>query len=342
MHDIARLTERINEMSRGFQQSATLYTAVEADVFAHFAHGPKTAAEIAKALGWDPRGTRIFLDALVALEILEKSSEHYANSVSAEMCLVPGSPGYQGNLIKHQRSGYLNWLHMDEALRTGRAVTQDEDEQTPEDRRNFKPDELRNFILGMSDIARMSAQHILDAVDLSPYRRLLDVGGGPGTYGIAFLDRHAQMSATLFDRPEVVEIAREQVCAAGLTERFAYIPGDFMLDPMGGGYDLVLLSNIIHSYGPENNRKLVKKCFDALEPGGLLVLKDFIVEEDRSGPPFSLLFALHMLIHTGEGDTYTYNEVASWTDAAGFGPGRAVDITPQSRLWLAEKPGAAT
>lgn len=332
MNDFTQLTGRINELSTGFRQSAILYTAIEAEVFSQFAAGGKTADEAGKGLGWDPRGTRIFLDSLVALELLTKEDGVYRNTLLAETCLVPGGPAYQGNIIKHHKSGYLNWFRMGDAVRTGQKVPFREEERSPE--------ELRNFILGMDDIARMSALEVLAAVDLSAYRHVLDAGGGPGSYSIAFLKAHPGMRATLFDLPDVVAIAEEQVKAAGLEERFAYMRGDLMTDPLGSGYDLILVSNIIHSFGPGNNRKLIHKCFDALEPGGLLILKDFIPENDRSGPPFSLLFALHMLIHTGEGDTYTYEEVASWTDAAGFAPGRAVGITPQSRLWLAEKPGA--
>ncbi len=339
MADIAQFTGRINELATGFRQSAILYAAVEADLFSHLTAGRKTAGEVASRLGWDARGTRIFLDALVALELLDKQDATYGNTPVADTCLVPNRSAYQGNIVKHLRSGYMNWFHLGEAVRTGEAVPTREGMPFREEKRG--PQELRDFILGMDDIARMSAQQILDVVDLSAYRHMLDVGGGPASYSIAFVSRHGGMRATLFDRPEVIDIAKEQVGAAGCGNRIAYIPGDFMVDPMGSGYDLVLLSNIIHSYGPENNRKLVRKCFDALEPGGMMILKDFIPEDDRSGPPFSLLFALHMLIHTGEGDTYTYEEVASWTGSAGFAPGRVVDMTPQSRLWLVEKPRTA-
>ncbi|MGI6459224.1 MAG: methyltransferase [Candidatus Hydrogenedentales bacterium] len=329
-------TGRINDLATAFRQSAVLYAAVEADVFSHFTAGRKTADEVAEALQWNRRGARIFLDALVALELLDKRGDAYGNTALASACLVPEAPAYQGNIVRHLKAGYMNWFHLEDALRTGEAVRMEDDKNLQGERRS--PDDLRNFILGMGDIARMSARQILDAVDLAGYRQLLDVGGGPGSYSIAFVNQHPELRATLFDRPDVVDIARAQVSAAGLDGRIEFIPGDFMADALGSGYDLVLLSNIIHSYGPENNQRLVKKCFEALEPGGLLILKDFIPDDDRSGPPFSLLFALHMLIHTGEGDTYPYAEVALWTDAAGFAPGREVAITPQSRLWLAEKP----
>ena len=232
----------------------------------------------------------------------------------------------------------MNWFHLGEAVRTGEAVPTREGMPFREEKRG--PQSCAILSSGWRYCAH---ERPADSGCCGPLRVPSHVGRWrrPASYSIAFVSPARGMRATLFDRPEVIDIAKEQVGAAGCGNRIAYIPGDFMVDPMGSGYDLVLLSNIIHSYGPENNRKLVRKCFDALEPGGMMILKDFIPEDDRSGPPFSLLFALHMLIHTGEGDTYTYEEVASWTDSAGFAPGRVVDMTPQSRLWLVEKPRTA-
>jgi len=248
------------------------------------------------------------------------------------VCLVPGREAYQGDIIRHTRSGWETWSRLEESVRTGAGVPREGGGgRTPED--------LRNFILGMSNIAVLSAQDVLSALDLSRYRHVLDVGGGPATYSIAFLQAHAETKATLFDLPDVVEIAREQVTGAGLLDRFAFTPGDYNTDALGEGYDLVFVSNIIHSLGDDQNRALIKKCHDALAAGGTLIIKDFLVDDDRTGPAFSLVFALHMLIHTGVGDTYTAAEVDAWTRAAGFGEGRLVNITPQTRLWVVEKEG---
>jgi SAM-dependent methyltransferase len=272
----------------------------------------------------------MLLDGLVALKLITKTGEFYHNAAIASACLVPGRPSYQGHIIRHQRNSAESWPFLPEALRSGQAVR--------DPREAFPPDRLRAFILGMSDIGKFSARDILSAVDLSRYRRVLDAGGGPGTYSIAFLQAYPRMHATVFDRPDVLEIAREQARNAGVEDRCTFQAGDLATDTLGNGYDLVFVSNIIHSFGPAANQALVRKCYDALVSGGHLILKDFLVENDRSGPPFSLLFALRMLLATGEGDTYTYFEVAEWTRAAGFKEGRVIDLTPQTRLWLVEKP----
>ncbi|MBI4558484.1 MAG: methyltransferase [Candidatus Hydrogenedentes bacterium] len=329
MNELREWAERVNAIATGFLQSQVLFAANEAGVFAHLEQ-PVPAENVAAKQGWDARATRMLLNGLVALGLVAKTGETYRNTPMASACLVPGRPGYQGHIISHNRNTAVLWARLDESLRTGAAVS-GRDERTPE--------ELRAFILGMSDIAKFSAEEVLKVVDFSRRSRLLDVGGGPATYSIAFVKANPNLKATVFDRPEVIAIAREQVAAARLQDCIDYRQGDLVTDELGRGYDAVFVSNIIHSFGPATNRALVRKCFDALEPGGLLVIKDFLTDDDRSGPPFSLLFALRMLIATGEGDTYSFSEVKGWTQEAGFHNGHSKDISPQTRLWLAEKPG---
>lgn len=311
----------------GFQRSQILITAVRGGVFTQLEQ-PRTAEELARALHWDPRGTRMLLGALLALNLVEKESDSYWNAPVAAACLVPGAPMDRTSIIRHAANGWDAWSRLSEAVATGTG--------TPFEIRNEA--ERRDFIDGMNDIAKESVRQVAAAVDLSPYRHLLDLGGGPGAYSIAFLQAHLQMRATIFDLPEVIPMARERVISAGLQDRVRFLGGDLTVDSFGAGYDLALVSNIIHSFDAKTNRELVQKCYDALAPGGMLIIKDFLVDNDRSGPPFSLIFALQMLVRTGGGDTYTINEVKEWTDDAGFARGDLAEITPQTRLWLVRKP----
>jgi SAM-dependent methyltransferase len=317
----------LDRLSGGFQRAQILYTALEGGIFPQLEE-PRDAEEMADLLGWDARGTRMLLDGLAAIGIVEKQNGRWRNTEIASNCLIPGAPYDQTHILKHKAYGRNAWMRLPEAVRTG-------DKVGSEDRSG---EELRAFICGMNDIAKESARGMLEVLDFSVYRHLLDAGGGPGTYSITLLQENPDLRATVFDLPPVIEIGREQVEKAGLTDRVDFRAGDLTRDSLGEGYDLVLLSNIIHSFGPEKNRELVRKCFDALDPGGLLIIKDFLVDPGRTGPAFSLIFALHMLVNTGEGDTYTAEEVQSWTDAAGFQGGRCADLSPQTRLWLARKP----
>lgn len=322
-------TGHISTIANAYKKSAILFTAFNSGIF-DLLEREAGAGEIAASLGWSERGTAMLLDGLVALELLEKHSGKYRNTPSASACLVRNGEAYQGNILRHSQGSWDAWSHLEDRVRTGTC---------PPDEERWKDQSLRDFILGMSNIAKLSAQEVLQAVDLSGFSHVLDLAGGPGTYAIAFLNAHARMRATLFDRPDVVEIACEQVAAAGLEDRFSYIAGDCLIDAIGQGYDLVLMSNLIHSFSDSENASLVEKVFDALAPGGAIIIKDFILENDRSGPAFSLIFALHMLVHTPGGNTYSYDEIGRWTDQAGFEKGRALALTPQTRLWIARKPG---
>ncbi|HOH29439.1 MAG TPA: methyltransferase [Candidatus Hydrogenedentes bacterium] len=328
LHQLREWTGYINTIINGYKKSRILFTALNADVF-EFLETEISAVELAAAAGWSERGAVMLLDGLLAMNLVEKHEGRYQNSPMARQCLMAGGAAYQGNILRHNMSAWNAWENLEERVRTGTCAPRAE-------RRTGEA--LRNFILGMSNIAQLSAREVLETMDLSIYTHLLDLGGGPATYAITFLQAHAQMKATLFDQPEVVDIAREQVASAGLDRRFNYIAGNCLSDSMGNGYDLVFISNLIHSFSDEENGTLVKKAYDALVPGGTLIIKDFIVENDRSGPPYSLIFALQMLVHTPGGNTYTYHEIQGWTDAAGFGPGKAISLTPQTRMWIAQKP----
>lgn len=330
MRDLNQLREWtgfVNTIANGYKKSQILYTALKAGVF-DLLEAERQATWVAASLGWSERGTALLLNGLVAMDLVEKRGDVYRNTPMASATLTKGGDAYQGDILLHNLGSWDDWAALEERVRTGTGAPSGE-------RRTGQA--LRNFILGMSNIARLSAQEVLQAVDLSGCRKMLDLAGGPATYPIAFMEAHPALRATLFDRPEVVEIAKEQVAAAGFEDRFNFIAGDCLADDIGNGYDLVFISNLIHSFSDEENAGLVKKAYEALEPGGLVIIKDFIVENDRSGPAFSLIFALHMLVHTRGGNTYSYEEVRRWTDSAGFNPGEVVSLTPQTRLWIARK-----
>lgn len=324
----AQFVRHLDELAAGYQRAAILFTANNAGVFSLLEQA-RTAEEVSRALGWSLRGTRMLLDGLVALELALKEDEAYRNAPIASQCLVPGAPADQTHIMSHRAGGWPGWSRLGEAVRTGTAVPR----LTPE----RSPEELRAFICGMADVARLNAHEVVDAVNLSRYTHLLDLGGGPGVYAVAFLQRYPNLCATIFDYPAVVSIAREEVQRAGLVDRVRFAPGDFTRDPLGEGYDVVFLSSIIHQYSSQANRALIRKCYDALVPGGLLIIKDFLVDTGRTGPPFALIFALQMLVHTEAGDTYTADEVAEWCKEAGFSEGKYVSFTSPTRLWLAGK-----
>ncbi len=328
MQEMMELMAQVNTIANAYKRSQILFTALDGNVFALLEQSA-TAALVAEKTGWNPRGTAMLLDGLVALQLVTKQDGAYRNGKAASACLVPGAPAWQGDILRHTRASWEAWAQLPQCVATGDCSTVREHE--------LSGAALRNFILGMDNVASFSAPEVLRGVDLSRHTSMLDLAGGPATYSAVFLKAHPHMRATLFDRAAVIAIAREKVAAAGLQDRFSYIAGDCLTDAYGGPYDLVFLSNIVHSFSPEQNEAVVRRAHDALAPGGSIIIKDFLVENDRSGPAFSLIFSLHMLVHTPGGGTYSFEEVEGWTNRAGFLPGRAVSITQQTRLWIADK-----
>lgn len=317
----------VSNLANAFRKSQILFTAFEAGIF-DLLDEASTAKEIAQTLQWSERGISLLLGGLLSLELVTLTGDRYQNTPMASACLKTGGAAYQGNLMYHTMNGREAWAALPERVRTGTC---------PPTVQQRSGEALKNFILGMRNIAQMSARECMQAVDLSEYRHMLDLAGGPGTYGITFQQQCPQLHVTLFDRPDVITIAEEQVKEAGLCDRFSFIRGDCHVDDLGKGYDLAFLSNIIHSFGDEENARLIQRVYDALEPGGRLIIKDFILDNDRQGPAYGLMFALQMLVHTPAGNTYSFDELQSWTDAAGFKGGESKALTPQTRLWIVQK-----
>lgn len=318
---------RLDALSSGYQRSQILFAALQYDVFTQL-DTPKSAEAVAAALGWPERSARMLLDGLVALELLARDAGGgYRNTRIATACLVPGGPMDQTHILAHRANARDAWAALPEVLPKGRPVLPSE--PTPEQR--------RDFIRGMNDIARESARELAATVDLSGRRHLLDLGAGSGAYTAAILGAHPEMRATIFDLPGVLPITRECLEGTGTLDRISFRAGDLRQDSLGSAYDLILVSNVIHSFSWEANEAIVGRCHDALEAGGLLILKDFLRDPDRAGPAYGLVFALHMFLTTDAGDTYSVEDTAAWTRAAGFASAECLELTPQSRLWLARK-----
>ncbi len=328
MQEMMELMGQVNTIANAYKRSQILFTALDGNVFT-LLEQPVTASFVAEKTAWDLRGTTMLLDGLVALQLVAKKDGAYQNGKAASACLVPGAPAWQGDILRHTQASWPAWAELSQCVATGNCSNIREHE--------LSGVALRNFILGMDNVASFSAPEVLRSLDLSRYTNMLDLAGGPATYSIAFLKAHPQMRATLFDRAAVIALAREKVAAAGQQDRFSYIAGDCLAEAYGGPYDMVFLSNIIHSFSPQQNVAVFRRAYEALAPGGSIIIKDFLVENDHSGPPFSLIFSLHMLVHTPGGGTYSFEEVGEWTDRAGFLPGRALSVTQQTRLWIADK-----
>jgi 3-hydroxy-5-methyl-1-naphthoate 3-O-methyltransferase len=172
----------------------------------------------------------------------------------------------------------------------------------------------------------------------APAVRVLDLAAGSGVWGIAMAQGSEKVSVTAVDWPEVIPVTRKTVSRFGLAGRFSYVEGDLLQVDFGSGYNLATLGHILHSEGRERSQALIKKTFQALAPGGTIAVAEFLVNEDRTGPVNALFFAVNMLVNTDTGDTYSFEEISSWLEAAGFTDARKLDAPGPSPLILATRP----
>lgn len=326
---VRRAAERVDEIASGYRGAQILMTGVRLGLFETLGDEPLAADDLARRLGADRRGTRILADALVALGLLAKDGGAYRNVPGGREVLGPGRPASKTAILEHGARLYERWAGLYDAVTTGSPV--------PEERSDPRLDGgARAFARAMADVGRATAEGAVEALErhgvLDGVARALDVGGGPGLYAIALARARPGLRATVLDRAETLEVARANVETAGLADRVELAAGDALADPLGGPWDLVFTSNFVHIFSPDANRSLVRRAASALAPGGRLVVKDFLLDPDRTTPPGGALFAVNMLVNTEGGDCYTVEEVHGWFREAGLEAGETLDITPQSRL----------
>lgn len=325
--------ELLLQMSFSFTPSRVLSTALQLRVFSHMADGQHTAAEIAKAAEADERAMRMLLDALVGLQLLSKSREGYQLSPLAEKYLVRSSPTYVGTMMETERM-WNTWGHLTEVVRTGKPVRVIEDKDVAEE---FFPLLVRSLHVMNSEPARRLAE-ALGAGRTQKGLRVVDVACGSGVWGIAVAEADKEAHVTAQDFPGVFEVTREFVKRHNVEDRFDYLPGDLKEVDFGESrYDLAILGNIVHSEGEQSSRDLFKRLHRALRAGGRIAILEMVPNDERTGPPFALLFALNMLVNTEQGGTYTLAEYTDWLKDAGFSRVETADIGTHSPAIIAIK-----
>ncbi len=296
---------------RGFFKSRVILTAAELDLFTRLHKDRAAADDLAKELTCDQRSLTRLLDSLVALELLSKQDSLYQTSERGAL-LSAEHPQTELPMVLHLSGLWETWSGLTETVKTG-----SNPKRKPVNERGS--DSLEAFIGAMHVVGRSLSNEIADYYDLSPFKKLLDIGGATGTYTMAFLEKNPGMTAVLFDLPDVIPMAEKRLGEEGLLERVKLVSGDFYTDELPEGCDLALLSAIIHQNSPEENLGLYRKIQRALMPGGKLLIRDHVMDPGRTYPPQGTLSAINMLVNTKRGDTYTFDEIRYTLEAAGFG-----------------------
>ncbi len=311
MSDHAWSPAELLKMSGSYWEACALHAGVKLDVFTALMEGPSSAPDLAVRLDCDSRGLFMLLDALAALDLLVKKRDMYSLTSFAAEFLSRQSEGYLGHIIRHHHHLVEGWAKLDEVVRSGQTV-----------RRRISHDgeeaERESFLLGMYNLAMLLAPQVVGSIDLGGRRRLLDLGGGPGTYAIHFCLHNPELRATVFDLPTTRPFAEATIERFGLASRIGFAAGDFQYDPLPGRYDAVWLSHVLHGEGEAGCARLLTKAAAVMEPGGVLLVQEFILADSRDKPLFPALFSLNMLLGTPDGKAYSEGEIRDLLEAAGL------------------------
>lgn len=295
---------------RGFMESRAMLTAVELDIFSAIDKGA-TAEEVAKTIQANPRSTEQLLNALAAMEVLDKDQGVFNNRPVTAKFLAKGGEFDSRTASMHAVGLWHSWSTLTDCVKKGTAVRQDKGDPRTEE-------STKAFIASMHKNASSRAGRTVDLLDLNKINHVLDLGGGSGAYAIAFAKKNPDIKSTVFDLPTVIPLTKEYVSAAGVSDQVGYIEGDMSQDDIGTGYDMVWISAICHMWGDDENQNLITRTFEALNPGGQIVIADFILDEDKTSPRGGAVFALNMLVNTQAGSSYSLVEYKEWLEIAGF------------------------
>lgn len=300
---------RLLEISGAYWQTCTLHAAVKLDLFTIIGSSGLTLEAASEKTGAPPRSLAMLLNALCAMGLLEKNQNIYANTPEADAFLSKNSPRYVGYMIMHHHHLVEGWSKLDLAVKTGKNVRESA---------SFDEGEKReSFLMGMFNNAMGIAPHLAPLIDLAGRKHLLDLGGGPGTYAIHFCMHNPGLRATVFDLPTTRPFAEKTIARFNQQEAIDFQGGNFLEDPVQGRFDTVWLSHILHGDGPDDCDRIVRKAVNCLEPGGMIIIHDFILDDSRTSPLFPALFSLNMLLGTENGQSYSESELIGMLNRAG-------------------------
>lgn len=328
MNDI-KSAEDIRELANAFRESRTFLTAFELKIFTSLDKHLMTSDDVAQKLNSDPRATDRLMNALCAMGLLKKVHGKFYNSDLSAKYLVEGKPDFMGN-IYHANNLWNDWSSLTDSVIKGSS-------QRSIINKSENDNWVESFIGAMHYRGVNQGKILAMMIDISNVKNMLDVGGGSAAFSMEIVKKNPSISAVVLDLPYVIPLTKKYVSGAGLLDKFNFIEGDYLTTELKDNYDLILLSAIVHINNYDQNKMLVKKCADVLNKNGMIIINDFVMNEDRTQPRQSALFALNMLVGTENGDTYTEKEMREWFESAGLSKIERKNTSFGSDLMIAVK-----
>ena len=322
VRSISALRDVISE----YRLPRAILTALELDLFTSVGTKTWTISNLSNAMKVSARGLDILCRVLAGSGLLVKAGGRYRNTRLGRTELNANSRTYRRAYLELLRDGWSDWSRLTDSVRTGAQVA---DESPPDD-----PVYRRQFTWAMHQRSIEVAGEVARQVRINGSGTLLDLGGGPGTYALAFLDRHPRLRATVCDRTPALDVAREIAANHQAGSRLSYLPLNFMEEAVPGSYDVIWYSNVLHIYSPEENQALFRRLRSSLVPGGRLIIQDaFLLDRLGLRPVEANLFAVTMLLCTERGNTYSISDTSRWLKDARFRPIRMVRLKGGTGDW---------
>jgi SAM-dependent methyltransferase len=310
MNETSWTPAELLQLSGGYWSVCALHAGVKLEIFTTLAERAHAATELAGCLQTNDRALTMLLNALSAMGLLEKERDTYRTTDFAAEFLSRKSSRYLGHIILHHQNLMPSWSRLDEAIVTGK----------PDPERLSMANDMKvreNFEMGMHDLAMQVAPLLASRIDLKGRSRLLDLGGGPGTYSVHFCLHNPELTAVVYDLPLTRPFAEETIARFHMSERISFLAGDFMMEEVPGRYDAAWLSHILHGAGAEASAAILKKAVSSLEPGGIILVQEFVLDDDMCSPIYPALFSLNMLLGTPNGRSFAQGELFSLLGSAG-------------------------
>jgi O-methyltransferase domain/Dimerisation domain len=327
----------IFKLGFGFWESKTLLSAVELGLFTELAEGPADLSALSRRLGLHDRAARDFLDALVALKMLDRQDGRYSNMADTDLFLDRAKPSYVGGLLEMANARlYESWGSLTEALKTGQNQNEAKDSGDVFAALYADPDRLRGFLAAMSGVSLGAAQAIAAKFPWQDYQTFVDIGTAQGMVPVTIARAHNRLSGAGYDLPEVKPVFEEFIAEHGMQERVKFLSGNFFTDPLPAA-DVLIMGHILHDWDLAQKRVLLEKAHAALPKGGALIVYESIIDDERRQNAFGLLMSLNMLIETTGGFDFTGADCQAWMREAGFSRTRVEPLTGADSMVVAIK-----